>query len=308
MMLPVVCIMGPTASGKSKLAMDLAAELRIEIISVDSAMIYRELNIGTAKPSQHEQVLVPHHLIDICEPYEIYSAGDFCRDAEALITAVEQRGNLPILVGGTMMYFYLLQNGVAALPAADPVLRQQISVEAKSLGWPAMHAKLALVDPAAASRIEPNDQQRIQRALEVSILTGKTLSALQDNTTMSSSQKFINIALMPATRSILHEQIARRFDKMLELGFIDEVKRLHKRQDLTIDLPAMRCVGYRQVWNYLDGSDDFETMKNKAIAATRQLAKRQITWLRRWQNLNWFDSHDPQLLPKVVSLITAQRQ
>ncbi len=276
----IPCLMGPTASGKSAAAMLLAQHLPVEIISVDSALVYRGMDIGTAKPSAAEQALVPHHLIDIIDPASSYSAAQFRSDALRLIDAIRARGRIPLLVGGTMLYFKALRDGLDDLPTGDAIVRAQLEREAATLGWPALHARLAEVDATIAARLAPNDSQRISRALEVWMLTGKPLSSLQGQARAESTLRFLNIALEPSDRAVLHARIEQRFDLMLEAGFLNEVKRLRARGDLHPDLPSMRCVGYRQAWAYLDGQIHGAEMRGQSIAATRQLAKRQLTWLR----------------------------
>lgn len=279
----VVAIMGPTASGKTAAALAIAQELPCEIISVDSALIYRGMDIGTAKPSADEQAAVPHHLIDIRDPSESYSVMQFCEDALGLIQAIHARGKLPLLVGGTMLYFKGLRDGLDELPQADPALRAQLDIEATRHGMPAMHAHLAELDPITAARLKPNDSQRIQRALEIIALTGKPMSALLNRTPPPPLPfELISFALEPSDRSVLHDRIAHRFDQMLKSdpGLLDEVRALKSRADLHPGLPSMRCVGYRQAWEYLDGKISAQELREKGIAATRQLAKRQLTWLR----------------------------
>jgi tRNA dimethylallyltransferase len=294
--------MGPTACGKTDLAIRLSQQMPSDIISVDSALVYRTMDIGTAKPSASELKKAPHALINLCDPSEIYSTGQFCVDAMREIENAFLHHRTPILVGGTMLYFHKLLFGLAELPTADVAIREQLTKEAEKIGWFAMHERLQQVDPVAASRIKPQDPQRIQRALEVFLLTGKPISELQKNSEPSllADYEVISIALIPKDRTWLHANIAKRFEKMLDAGLIDEVRALHARSDMRIDLPSMRIVGYRQVWEYLDGKVDFETMRLKAIAATRQLAKRQMTWLRSWDNLIVFDPQDPSLFEKVL--------
>ncbi|OGT33618.1 MAG: tRNA (adenosine(37)-N6)-dimethylallyltransferase MiaA [Gammaproteobacteria bacterium RIFCSPHIGHO2_02_FULL_39_13] len=293
----IIVIMGPTACGKTDLAMYLTHKIPAEIISVDSAMIYREMNIGTAKPSVEALKIAPHRLINVCDPAEIYSAGRFCEDAVRAMKDIHANNHVPLLVGGTMLYFHKLLFGLAELPTADKNIRDTLTQEAKQIGWSAMHEQLRVVDPVAAAKIKPQDSQRIQRALEVFLLTGKPISELQKKSESFLLQHYhvTLIALIPADRAWLHDRIANRFEKMLEMGFIDEVRALHQRPDLHADLPSMRIVGYRQAWEYLDGKIDYDTMKQKAIAATRQLAKRQLTWLRRWKNVMVLDPRDPQV-------------
>ncbi|WP_109482946.1 tRNA (adenosine(37)-N6)-dimethylallyltransferase MiaA [Paraburkholderia sp. C35] len=282
--LPLACLLGPTASGKTAAALAFAARAPVEIISVDSALVYREMDIGTAKPSAEERALAPHHLIDIVDPVDAYSAADFRADALRLIGEIVARGNVPLLVGGTMLYYKALTQGLNDLPAADPDVRATLDADAAREGWPALHARLSAVDPVTAARLAPNDSQRIQRALEVFMLTGQTMSSLlaaparDDDAALR--YRFVPIALEPSDRIVLHARIAARFDAMLAHGFIDEVRRLRDRGDLHPGLPSMRCVGYRQAWEYLDGLIDYDTMRDKGVFATRQLCKRQLTWLR----------------------------
>ncbi len=287
---PVLVIMGPTAAGKSDLAIALARRLRGEIVSVDSGLVYRGMDIGTAKPSMAVRSRIPHHLIDILDPSQPYSAGRFRSDALTLIEAIRERDRLPILVGGTMLYFRALLKGIAPMPEADAGLREQINAEAARIGWPALHRQLAIIDPRAAARIHPNDPQRIQRALEVYRLTGKPLSAWWQR---SGQQELpfrpFKVVLAPRDRQQLHHRIERRFLGMLESGLIAEVEALYRRGDLHPDLPAIRSVGYRQVWGWLAGEYDYPAMIEKAIAATRQLAKRQLTWLRRERDALWLE-------------------
>lgn len=282
--------MGTTASGKSKLALRLAQKINSEIISADSALVYRGMDIGTAKPSSAELEQTPHHLINIRDPKETYSVADFCHDAHAAIKKILAKNKTPILVGGTMLYFRSLQFGLDEMPAANKNIREKISREAQKLDWPAIHKKLKKIDPLAAKKIHENDSQRIQRALEVYELTGRPISALQKPEAKASTEfNFINIAIKSKSREELHQRIAARFKTMLDQGLIEEVRKLFNRGDLNSDLPSMRAVGYRQVWKYLAGDYDYETMTEKAIAATRQLAKRQLTWLKSWPNLHWVD-------------------
>jgi tRNA dimethylallyltransferase len=279
-----VALMGPTASGKTAAALAIARRIPVEIISVDSALVYRGMDIGTAKPTAEERAAAPHHLIDILDPAESYSAMQFRQDALQLVEAISARGKLPLLVGGTMLYFKTLQDGLDDLPQADPALRARLDAEAARIGSPAMHAKLAALDAETAARLKPNDSQRIQRALEIIELTGQPMSALL-NKRLKPELPFalLSIALEPSDRSVLHARIASRFDAMLEssdTGLIAEVEKLRARGDLHPGLPSMRCVGYRQAWEYLDGAYDLQQLREKGIAATRQLAKRQLTWLR----------------------------
>jgi len=280
-MKPVVLLMGPTASGKTGVALALAQQFPIEIVSVDSALIYRGMDIGTAKPSAAELAQAPHHLIDILDPAESYSAARFRADALRLIDEIHARGKLPVLTGGTMLYFKALREGLDALPQADAQVRAELDQQAQQLGWPAMHARLAAIDPPTAARLHPTDAQRIQRALEIFELTGQPMSALlQTSRPMEQQHRYFPLALEPSDRAVLHARIEQRFDAMLMAGFLDEVQALRARGDLHTGLPSIRCVGYRQAWEYLDGECTREEMRAKAIAATRQLAKRQLTWLR----------------------------
>ena len=291
-----ISLMGPTASGKTALALEIARHYPCEIISVDSALVYRGMDIGTAKPSPAELAQVPHHLIDILDPSESYSAADFRRDALRLIDAITARGRVPLLVGGTMLYFRVLREGIAELPPANAAVRDEIAQEAARLGWPALHAELARVDAVAAAKIHPQHSQRIQRALEVFRLTGIPMSRLQAENNGSQREgdkpsgliRWVQLAVTPRDRHVLHERIANRFNAMLVAGFIDEVAALRRRGDLNADLPSMRAVGYRQVWDYLEQKTTYAEMVEKGVAATRQLAKRQLTWLRSWPDLCWF--------------------
>lgn len=278
-----VAIMGPTASGKTAAALALAQRLPVEIISVDSALVYRGMDIGTAKPTPAERAAAPHHLIDILDPADAYSAMQFRQDALRLVDEIRGRGRLPLLVGGTMLYFKALLDGLDELPQADPALRAELDREAAHFGVPALHARLAKLDPPTAARLHPTDSQRIQRALEIIALTGQPMSALLAQAPKTALPfRLLPLALEPSDRSVLHARIAARFDAMLQEpgGLLDEVRRLRARDDLHAGLPSMRCVGYRQAWEYLDGNGDFASLREKGIAATRQLAKRQLTWLR----------------------------
>lgn len=279
---PAILIMGPTASGKSALALDLARALGGEIVSVDSAQVYRGMDVGTAKPTSGERAEVAHHLVDIVDPTEAYSAARFAADALAAIGAIRERGRVPIVVGGTMLYFKALTAGLSALPTADPDVRAALDARAERVGWPALHAELARVDPATAARLAPTDAQRIQRALEVHTLTGTPLSALQGQRLAAPAAlgRTVALAIVPPERATLHAAIARRFDAMLAAGLVDELRTLRARYALDPRLPAMRCVGYRQAWRHLDGAIDARQLREQGIAATRQLAKRQLTWLR----------------------------
>jgi tRNA dimethylallyltransferase len=275
-----LCLAGPTASGKSALAMRLARELPLEIVSVDSALVYRGMDIGTAKPSAQERATVPHHLVDILDPTESYSAARFVADTQLLVAQIQGRGAVPLLVGGTMLYFHALRRGMHAMPGADRALRAALDARAAQEGWPALHAELARVDPATAARLPPNDAQRIQRALEVWQLSGRPLSAWHDDgPSAGPGAEWPLVSLEPASRAWLHQRIEQRWAAMQQLGFIDEVRGLRARGDLHLGLPSMRCVGYRQAWAALDAGD-LAPLQAQALAATRQLAKRQLTWLR----------------------------
>ncbi len=302
-----IALMGPTASGKTRLAIQLAQALNGEIISVDSALVYRGMDIGTAKPSLAEREGIPHHLIDILDPAEAYSTGQFLQHAAHLMDDITRRGRLPLLVGGTMLYFNALFNGLADLPEADEALRRQIDAEAVNLGWQALHDELACIDPPAAARIHPNDPQRIQRALEVYRLTGISLSEhCAQGRSAPPPFNIIRLILSPGDRKILHETIRLRFLSMLEQGLVDEVNRLFQRKDLHEELPSIRAVGYRQVWAYLSGEGDYAHMVDRGIIATRQFAKRQFTWLRREQSATQFASDDPNLLVNVLNRLSKE--
>jgi tRNA dimethylallyltransferase len=306
---PIPCLLGPTASGKTAAALALAARRPVEIISVDSALVYREMDIGTAKPSADERAAAPHHLIDIVDPTDAYSAAQFRADTLRLTAEIHERGRLPLLVGGTMLYYKALTQGLNDLPAADPDLRATLDADAARDGWPAMHTRLAQVDPVTAARLAPNDSQRIQRALEVFMLTGQAMSALlaaparQDDA--ANAWHFLPIALEPSDRSMLHARIEKRFDVMLASGFVDEVVKLRERGDLKPEMPSMRCVGYRQVWEYLDGAVDYATMRDRGVFATRQLCKRQLTWLRSMTERVVVDCCDPHATARVLDVIEA---
>lgn len=290
-MKPVICLMGPTASGKTDVAISLRKRFPLDIISVDSALVYRGMDIGTAKPDAETLRRAPHRLIDIRDPEESYSAGDFVRDAHAEIDAIQAAGRVPLLAGGTMMYFRALTAGIAQLPAADAEIRASIDEDAEKYGWPAMHERLRAVDPDAAEKIKPNDRQRIQRALEVHTASGRALSEWQSagGSPPDSDLEFVKIALQPASRKVLHERIEQRLNLMLNNGFIDEVKVLYERPELTAEHPSMRSVGYRQLWQHLEGMISLEEAGKRALYATRQLAKRQVTWLRSESELRSFD-------------------
>lgn len=293
--------MGPTASGKTDVAISLCKRFPLDVISVDSALVYRGMDIGTAKPDAETLRRTPHRLIDIREPEESYSAGDFVRDARVEIDAILGDARVPLLVGGTMMYFRALTGGIADLPSADANIRATIDAQAQQQGWPAMHERLRAVDPEAANRIKPNDRQRIQRALEVYLSSGKTLSEWHraDSGTAGDGLRFVKLALQPASRKVLHERIDRRLKFMLNNGFLDEVKVLRQRPDLTAQHSSMRSVGYRQLWQHLDGETSLEAAQEKALHATRQLAKRQITWLRSEPELQSFDPLEVQTIDAI---------
>jgi tRNA dimethylallyltransferase len=287
---PAVFIMGPTASGKSAVALEIAQYFPVEIISVDSAQVYRGMDIGTAKPDAATQAAIPHHLIDIIDPTQVYSAARFREDALRLMSGITARGKIPLLVGGTMLYFRALTAGLSDLPEADGDTRKQLAAEAAAKGWPAMHAELAAVDPETAARLKPGDSQRIQRALEIYRLTGSPMGSLIGRRERDPfPYRVLNIAMVPRDRALLHKRIALRFDDMLQLGLVGEVRELRRRHALRQDLPSMRCVGYRQVWEYLDGGASEKELRMRGTAATRQLAKRQLTWLRAMEEIEEFD-------------------
>jgi tRNA dimethylallyltransferase len=302
--LPVIFLMGPTAAGKTDLAIQLCQTLNTEVISVDSALVYRDMDIGTAKPSADELAQAPHHLIDMLDPSEVYSTANFCTDALNKIEALHAQGKIPLLVGGTMMYFKSLLEGISPLPEADVEIRKQLEIEANEKGWPALHQELTCVDPVAASRISENDSQRINRALEVYRITGKPMSELQNVKTGALPYKVLQFAIAPEDRSVLHQRIEQRFKIMLDQGFEKEVKALYNREDLNVKLPSIRCVGYRQMWDYLEGDIDYDEMVFRGIVATRQLAKRQLTWLRGWENVTWLESGAEENLHRVISSLS----
>ncbi|MXN88803.1 tRNA (adenosine(37)-N6)-dimethylallyltransferase MiaA [Pasteurella canis] len=286
-----IFLMGPTASGKTDLAIKLRQVLPVEVISVDSALIYKGMDIGTAKPNAEELALAPHRLINICDPSESYSAANFRQDALREMEQITAQGKTPLLVGGTMLYYKALLEGLSPLPSADENIRAEIESKAQQLGWAALHQELTRIDPISAQRINPNDSQRINRALEVFYITGKTLTTLTEQKGDALPYQILQFAITPKDRQILHERIAIRFKKMIQLGFQQEVEKLYQRGDLHADLPAIRCVGYRQMWEYLRGDYSHEEMIFRGICATRQLAKRQITWLRGWKYpIEWLDS------------------
>ncbi len=284
-----LALLGPTASGKSRLAMALAAAQPAEIVSLDSAQVYRGMDIGTAKPSAEERRSVPHHLIDVVDPHQTYSTGRWRSDAIRCVMDIQQRGKLALIVGGTMLYYRALVGGLDALPQADPAVRAQIDAEAARVGWAALHAELQRIDPRSALRIKPGDSQRIQRALEVHRLTGKTLSSLQGASAAALPFRVKGFALVPADRAALHAAIAARFDGMLAAGLVDELRGLRARFPLAAGMPSMRAVGYRQAWEYLEGNATETQMRERAVAATRQLAKRQLTWLRSFGDIAVLD-------------------
>lgn len=304
---PVICLMGPTASGKTALAMALQEALPCDIVSVDSALIYRDMDIGTAKPTKEELAQYPHRLIDLRDASESYSAADFCRDALAEIAEIRSNNRIPLLVGGTMMYFKSLIEGISPLPTADKEIREKIEQEAKEQGWQAMHEMLAEIDPVSAERIHPNDPQRLTRALEVYRITGNTLTQLTQIKGDKLAGDVLQLAITPKERSTLHDRIALRYQQMIDLGFEQEVIKLKSRGDLHQDLPSIRCVGYRQMWQYLDGECDHDEMIFRGVCATRQLAKRQLTWLRNWPNLHWLTTDDKTNLAKVLSLLKTEQ-
>jgi len=296
--------MGPTASGKSSLAAEIARYFPVEILSVDSAQVYRYMNIGSAKPDKSIRAAIPHHLIDLIDPDEHYSAARFREDALSTMHEITTRGNIPLLVGGTMLYFKVLQRGLASMPSADNDIRKELEQIAREQGWPAMHAVLSQLDPVAAGRIQLNDSQRIQRALEVYYLTGRPMSELlaqqQDD---NFPYRICNIALLPSDRSVLHERIRQRFERMLEIGLIDEVRFIRDQFAITIDTPSMKCVGYRQVNMYLDDQISLTKMREMGVFATRQLAKRQLTWLRSMRELQVFDCLASDLSGLVIAYL-----
>jgi tRNA dimethylallyltransferase len=295
-----ITLMGPTASGKTDLAVALAERLPVEIVSVDSALVYKGMDIGTAKPDAATLARAPHHLIDVVEPTESYSAGRFRADATALIADIHARGRIPLLVGGTMLYFRALKHGLDDLPGADPELRAELDARAARDGWPALHAELARLDPATAARLAPNDAQRIQRALEICRIAGAPASTLMADRRRDAPWTLLELALMPLERAWLHARIERRFEQMLDAGLVAELRALRARHALTPEMASMRCVGYRQAWRYLDGALDAAQLRAQGIAATRQLAKRQLTWLRGWGDAQAFDCQAPALAGRVV--------
>ena len=303
-----IFLMGPTASGKTDLAIQLRQQLPMEVISVDSALIYRGMDIGTAKPSKAELALAPHRLINICDPAESYSAANFRTDALREMQEISAQGKIPLLVGGTMLYYKALLEGLSPLPSADEKVRSEIEAKAALIGWDGLHQELSKIDPISAQRINPNDSQRINRALEVFYLTGKTLTELTAQKGETLPYDILQFAIVPEQREVLHLRIEQRFHKMIELGFQQEVEKLYRRPDLNENLPSIRCVGYRQMWEYLRGDYDHDEMVFRGICATRQLAKRQITWLRGWTSpIQWLDSLQPaQALEKVLTSVSTK--
>lgn len=308
----VICIAGPTAAGKTQLAMDLCERLPCQIISVDSALIYRQMDIGTAKPTVAELQAYPHQLVNILDPVESYSAADFRQDALKCIQQAIDNNKIPLLVGGTMLYYRALLGGLSNLPQASEAVRQELTAQAQSQGWQHLHQRLATIDPISAARIHPNDPQRLIRALEVYVVSGKSMTELTHSREPGLSLPSYQFAVAPAQRATLHERIALRFRLMLEQGFEAEVAKLRARGDLHLDLPSMRCVGYRQMWQYLDGDfgageAGYQTMVEKGVAATRQLAKRQITWLRSWPDLHWLDPMRANLIDNAWSILQREQ-
>ncbi|HHH1678540.1 TPA: tRNA (adenosine(37)-N6)-dimethylallyltransferase MiaA [Yersinia enterocolitica] len=303
---PAIFIMGPTASGKTALSIALRQRLPVELVSVDSALIYRGMDIGTAKPSAEELALAPHRLIDIRDPAESYSAADFRKDALKEMADITAAGRIPLLVGGTMLYFKALLDGLSPLPSADPQVRQRIEQQVAELGWEVLHQQLAEIDPVAAARIHPNDPQRLSRALEVFFISGKTLTELTKISGETLPYRVHQFAIAPVSRELLHQRIELRFHQMLDAGFETEARALFDRGDLHTDMPAIRCVGYRQMWSYLSGEIDYDEMVYRGICATRQLAKRQMTWLRGWGSVQWLDSDKPgEALDSVIQVVSA---
>lgn len=304
---PVIVLMGPTASGKTPLAMSLAGALPIEIVSVDSAQVYRDMDVGTAKPSPSDRRAVTHHLIDVIDPTETYSAARFRDDAMRVLGDIAARGRIPLLAGGTMLYFKALREGLSELPEANAEVRAAIDVEAAQRGWPRLHAELAEVDPVTAARLKPNDAQRIQRALEVFRLTGKPMSAMLARRERAELPlRLIQIALAPSDRSFLHRRIEERFDAMLGAGLVEELRSLRERYALRSDLPSMRCVGYRQAWEFIEGKISRKELRERGVFATRQLAKRQLTWLRAMPDIAVFDCLAPGIAASVRTMIETE--
>lgn len=302
---PAIFLMGPTASGKTDLAIALRKKLPVEVISVDSALIYKGMDIGTAKPSKAEQAAAPHRLIDILDPAESYSVANFREDALREMQNITAEGKIPLLVGGTMLYYKGLLDGLSPLPSSEPKIRSEIEAKAAQFGWNTLHQTLQQIDPTSAARINPNDSQRISRALEVFYISGKTMTELTAQQGDALPYEILQFAVMPQERAVLHQRIEQRFEKMITAGFEEEVKQLYARGDLHADLPSIRCVGYRQMWEYLDGEISLDEAIFKGICATRQLAKRQITWLRGWSSeLEWLDSLEPEYsITKMIEKI-----
>ncbi len=304
-MTPAVLLMGPTASGKSAVALELAAQLPLEIVSVDSAQVYRGMDIGTAKPDGATRARVRHHLLDLIDPDQAYSAAQFRIDALAAIADIRARGRIPLLVGGTMLYFKALREGLSDLPPADSAVRARLEARATDQGWPALHAELARIDPKTAARLDPTDSQRIQRALEVHELSGRPMSALQGARQRPVDAGLVPLALIPHDRAALHRRIAARFDAMLASGLVDELSGLRHRFRLVASMPSMRCVGYRQAWQFIDGDGDRERLRERGAAATRQLARRQLTWLRSLE-VQTFDADAPRVAADVARWLAEQ--
>ena len=303
---PALCLMGPTASGKTAVSLGLTLRFPLEIVSVDSAQVFRDMDIGTAKPDRATLERFPHHLIDLVTPEECYSAARFRADALRVMAEITARGRIPLLAGGTMLYFKALREGLSDLPQADAELRRAIDAEARARGWPALHAELAALDPEGAARLKPTDAQRIQRALEVVRLSGAPLAeSLARRTDAAAPYRLIQLALIPSDRTELHARIEQRFDAMLAAGLVDEVRALRRKYRLDAALPSMRCVGYRQAWEFLEGGCDQAALREKGIAATRQLAKRQLTWLRSWPDVTAFDCLAADLVEQVAKSVEA---
>lgn len=303
---PAICLLGPTAAGKTDLAVEIVQRFPCEIISVDSAQIYRDMDIGTGKPDAETLARAPHRLIDFLDPAEAYSASRFREDALREMQQIQAAGRIPLLVGGTMLYFRALRDGLADMPASDEAVRESILARAREEGWAAVHAQLQQVDPEAAARIHPNDPQRLQRALEVYLVSGEPLSVFHQRERRQQARDSFPFALhffaiQPEERAVLHDRIARRFRRMVEQGLVTEVERLHARGDLNLSMPSMRAVGYRQAWRHVAGELRFDEMVEQGIIATRQLAKRQITWMRSWDNLHSFNSEDPETLSLLLN-------
>lgn len=303
---PAIFIMGPTASGKTALAMALCQHLPVELISVDSALIYKGMDIGTAKPTPEELAAAPHRLIDILDPAQSYSAADFRADALREMSEITSRKKIPLLVGGTMLYYKALLEGLSPLPPADPQVRERIEAEAAQRGWEALHTTLSEIDPLAALRIHPNDPQRLSRALEVFYISGKTLTELLKISGEAIPYRVHQFAIAPTSRQLLHDRIELRFRQMVANGFEAEARALFSRSDLHTDMPSVRCVGYRQMWSYFSGEIDYDEMVYRGVCATRQLAKRQMTWLRGWKDVEWLDSEKPEeALNRVIQVVSA---